>query len=426
MSSSSHLKALSAFEEDDPLVVGLQSKIANFQKNQKEQSKHEHDYYDWIHSGILMNDAEVATTKQILQACSNALELMQKEKDHEDHWNSCDIDHSSRVDSLRSDISIIQTPARDYSCKDNDIMSGISKVKLLGRQYIDGKSRDDNALCAKMLLDLREALAKSVEDIDETVAMQSSDAADHRRRVLLHLSHNLNEEFQKVLPISLARALDSLRSLLQENDHPDDGGEIDYLQSDLSRKFEDAHTEYNPNLLNAADLERKCQAIEKDGLEEVERLRELFLTRFQMTNAGLEANLKQKERKLRLRTLHHEREESQRETKRKVQATAKKMTQIYQNELKHTLKILESKHAVLKHRAEQTEVQQEILSNRLKDDFADEIESRRRQHTNQKRSNFRKARLDSKVLAMKTTKEEATRAEEARIEAQYNRRKCSV
>jgi len=76
MSSASHRQSLSAFEDDDPIVSGLQSKIANFQKKQKEKSKLKNDYFDWIRAGNDLNEAESATTKQILHACSNVLELM--------------------------------------------------------------------------------------------------------------------------------------------------------------------------------------------------------------------------------------------------------------------------------------------------------------------------------------------------------------
>jgi len=123
MSSASHRQSLSAFEDDDPIVSGLQSKIANFQKKQKEKSKLKNDYFDWIRAGNDLNEAESATTKQILHACSNVLELMQKEKGHAEHCNVRD-----DVDSLQVDVSVLQKPARDFSCKDKDIISGISEV----------------------------------------------------------------------------------------------------------------------------------------------------------------------------------------------------------------------------------------------------------------------------------------------------------
>lgn len=421
MSSSKHRKALSAFEEDNPLVSGLQSKIENFQKKQRDKSKHDHDYYDWIHSGIQMNDAEVAATKQIVQACSNVLELMQKEKDYEGHWKICDIDRNTRADDLRSDMSVIQKPAHDYSRGDNDIISGISEVRHLtasvgGKLNAVSDPGDDHALCAKMLLDMRESLATTIEEIEESCTTQSSDASEHKRRAMLLLSDSLNDEFQYVLPVSLARALDSLRSLLQENDHTDDGGEIGDLQLSLIRKFEEAPVDCDPNQ-KLADLEKKCLSIEKDGLEEVERLRELFLARFQTTNAGIETNLRRKELKLKLMTLRHEREESQKsKVERQVQESAKKVGDDYQKELKRALRVLETKHAVLKHHADQTEAEQEHCSARLKGDFAGEIESRRRYISNTTRSKYRKARTESKNVAQKMMKEEAAKAEESRIE----------
>ncbi len=427
MSSASHRQALSAFEDDDPIVSGLQSKIANFQKKQKEQYKLKNAYFDWIRAGNDLNQAGSATMKQILQACSNVLELMQKEKDHAEQCNICD-----GVDRSSIDVSVLRKPARDFAGKDMGIMSGISEVRRViagvnGQSKTEGEIRENYALCTKLLLDLREALAKSIEEIDESYSVASSEAI----KAMLHLSHN--DKYQKLLPISLARAFDSLRTLLQQNDLVDEGGEIDFLMSDLSRDFEEAHLEYNciedlvyrddvskiavPNQNKAANLERKLQAIEKDGLKEVERLRELFIARFQSNKARIERNLKQKEMTLRLKTLRLEREESLKsEAKRQVQAAAKKVGDDHQKELQHTLRVLESKRAVLKHHAQQVEAQTENCIHKLRDDFADEIESRRRQHTNRTRSNYRQAQIDRRNVAQKIAEEEVARAEETRIE----------
>ena len=81
-SSASHRQALSSFEEVDPNILGLQSKIVNFQKKQKEQSKCTDGYYGWIKTGVKLNETEEVVSNQIMQSCSNVLELMRKEKDY--------------------------------------------------------------------------------------------------------------------------------------------------------------------------------------------------------------------------------------------------------------------------------------------------------------------------------------------------------
>ena len=89
-SSASHRQALSSFEEVDPNILGLQSKIVNFQKKQKEQSKCTDGYYGWIKTGVKLNETEEVVSNQIMQSCSNVLELMRKEKDYEEHQLFCD------------------------------------------------------------------------------------------------------------------------------------------------------------------------------------------------------------------------------------------------------------------------------------------------------------------------------------------------
>jgi hypothetical protein len=431
MCSSSHLQALSEFEDDDPIVSGLQSKIANFQKKQKEQSKIKNDYFGWIRTGNDLNEAESAAMKQFLHACSNVLELIEKEKTLVASRNvilSLRAEHGKICDDVdQIDLSVLRAPARDFSCKEKDIMSGISQVRCVIAGITGQSDTEVDALCAKLLSNLKEALATSIEEIDESYSIASNEAIEHRRGAMLHLSHSRHDKNQSLLPISLARALDSLRTLLQQNDLVDECGEIDYLMSDLSRDFDDCIEALEsrddiskiaiPNQQKAADLERKCQAIEKDGLKEVERLRERFIARFQSNKARFERNLKQREILLRLKTLRLEREESLKsEAERQAQAAAKKVGDDYQRELQHTLRVLELKRAVLRHHARRVEVQKENGINKLRDDFADEIENRRRQHTNQTRSNFRQAQIDRKNVAQKMAEEEAARAKETRIE----------
>ena len=109
MSVSRHLEALSAFQDaEDQLVAGLESKITSFQSKQKKQAQQSTEYYDWINTQRRLNDAEEAATKQVLQACSNVVELLQKEKDV-----SCDIDQCSRIEAMRSirdDMELLQQP----------------------------------------------------------------------------------------------------------------------------------------------------------------------------------------------------------------------------------------------------------------------------------------------------------------------------
>jgi hypothetical protein len=84
MSTSHHREALSAFEGNDSLAAGLQSKIASYKKKKQQHFTVETDCFDWIHAQRNLSDAEGAVTKQILQSCLRVLELVQKKGGYND------------------------------------------------------------------------------------------------------------------------------------------------------------------------------------------------------------------------------------------------------------------------------------------------------------------------------------------------------
>ena len=249
MSYTRHREALlSAAElDDDPLVAGLQSKITSFQKKQKKQTKLKKDYYDWIHTQRGLNDVEAALSRQILQASSNTLEYMQKEKDHEGLCKLCDVGPNSRADAIKSiqdDIAILR---RSPTFCD---MSLIAEVRSLfsetNRQSTtEGDARQGNTLCAELMLDLRENLTSSLEEFDDRYSDLSTETREHRRNVMLLLSDDQNNGNQHRLPQSLSKAFESLRAMLQKSHSVEDDGEIDLLENELRRDFEDARNAYD-------------------------------------------------------------------------------------------------------------------------------------------------------------------------------------
>ena len=66
MSTSYHWDALTAFEGNDLLILGLQSKIKSYQKKQQQEHKAKTDINDWVRVQRSLVDPEAAVTKQTL------------------------------------------------------------------------------------------------------------------------------------------------------------------------------------------------------------------------------------------------------------------------------------------------------------------------------------------------------------------------
>jgi polyhydroxyalkanoate synthesis regulator phasin len=81
--------------------------------------------------------------------------------------------------------------------------------------------------------------------------------------------------------------------------------------------------------------------------------------------------------------------------------------------MQQTIRVLESKDALLKHQA-QLAVQKENSMN-IKHDLAEEIKSQSQQLKNKNRSLFRQSQIESRIATKKVAEEKAAAEEESRI-----------
>jgi len=469
MSTSHHREALSAFEGNDSLAAGLQSKIASYKKKKQQHFTVETDCFDWIHAQRNLSDAEGAVTKQILQSCLRVLELVQKKGGYNDQC----IDPKSNVDaieSLKDVIAAVQIPTQHINFEQ---WPGLSEV----HRYIMRSNGQSNSvgkvseLMPTSLPDLRTTLATSLDNIDGMFAVLSDEIAQYRRGVM-SLTSNVESDNNEQLPTSISRALDSVRTLLKEH-HADDDGEIDIFEQGLREKFETVHTEYKsilefessttppcwaeksqiifnkattlnnglrcssglvdrlkkelpgkPERVEAAaeDLKRKCRSLESEGRKEIEQVVEDF-NAWLKTNAGqIASETRKKELHLRLNAMRLERKEIQRtNADRKMQAQSKRVGEECRKELQRANSMIKNKQAIIQHQTQQVaEIQKENCTTNLKSDFAVEIESLKQQHSNRQRSIFREAQITNKLLEQKKAEEEACAAEKARLEKLNN------
>ena len=476
MSTSHHREAFLAFEGNESLVSGLQSKIAHL-KRQQQDYKVEADCYECIHSIRNLRDAEAAVTKQIVQACSRVLEHVQKEDGHNDEL--C-IDPTSRADAimlLNDAITDAQLPAQNITTEQRSgLVQVVRDIMMVEKQS-----------SATSLADLRAKLAISLGEIDRMCTVLSDEIMQHRSEVTSMTSNGECDNMQQ-LPASISRAIDSLRTLLKDN-HAEDCGEIDVLEQCLREKFESVHMEYtcafddvsirtppcwdeksqiiykkavsrngmrslsclvdrlkkelpgksereineyieyrNAQKANkqraeaaAGDLKRKCQSLESEGLQEIENLREEFNSRIRTNKGRAETELKRKEMMLRLKAMHLERDEIQKTSIDKETLALSEKAGDEWKELHRAQLMLKNRQAIIQHQTRQVvESQKENCATELKNDFVIEIESLKRQQVNRQRSIFREAQMNNKLLEQKMADEAASRAEKARLEKLNN------
>jgi hypothetical protein len=169
------------------------------------------------------------------------------------------------------------------------------------------------------------------------------------------------------------------------------------------------------SLQKLESLEALTKTIEKDALEDIECLREDINARFQATKSFITTNLKRKEMTLRLKAMRLERESLQKiEAERRTQAEAKDARDAHRKEMQQTIRVLESKDALLKHQAHQLDVQKEN-SMHIKHDLAEEIKSQSQQLKNKNRSLFRQSQIERRIATKKVADEKAALEEESRI-----------
>ena len=242
MSLSRHREALSAFEQNDPLA-GLHSKITAFKKKQTITSRANDGCYDWITLQRKLKDDETKVTGQLIKASSNLLQLFHEEKEFKcsNTWSEKgNVDPDvNRFDAIKLIQDIISSLQVSDSQKDDDIC--ISQVRSF-----NGTKKEQHAL----LLDLRQRLDESLEELDSLYSTLSDETAEHRRGVLLLIRDDQSTaSVQHTLPQSLLDGLDSLRGLLQESHCAEDGGEvIDLLEKNLMKSLSDATSKHDSNL----------------------------------------------------------------------------------------------------------------------------------------------------------------------------------
>ena len=452
-----HTDALAAFEQHDPLA-SLQSKISTFQKKQSKQAASKDDKYNWIQTHRKLKEKEEIITKQIIQASSSFLELMQNELAEHEKENIDPTEPTSTCGAIKLIADVISSIQKSDHSDDDDLTTRILQLKQLSKDEIDTSLHETDKLCSAL----------------------SQETTEHRRRVMLLLKEDQDGSSQIGLPQSIASAFDSLRTLVG---HDEDGGEIDMLENDMRRETEDAHNAYESTLhqintqsknetqlwdqssrtvfnkvlasnsstsnkllvkrlsrdlpdksqqeikeyldyhkqkkLNkqkveaaSQDYKKKCQLIETNGLKEIARLRKEITARLKTMEFSIDNEYKQKELQLKLKSMRLLHEESEKEEAERIKkAIAKKEEDDYLIEAKRTQRLAKAKQSLRRYQTQQI-TEQDASSNGLNDN----LQRIKQKEVNRTRISYRKEQMLSRQLKEHEKSVQQVREEEARLD----------
>ena len=196
---SRHQDALAAFENTDSLA-NLHSKIANFRRKEKKKGQTNNEKYEWISTQRKLKEQEAQLSQQILRSSQNILELIQNEKNHD----------KENVDPTCSQSNVISSM--------QDIISAMKRPTIFDTDT-------------------------TLEELDTMFVKLSMENAQHRREVMQLVRES--DASQAQLSQSISTALNSLRSLIEDNQYIEDTGEVNMLQSDLLASFATAQQQYD-------------------------------------------------------------------------------------------------------------------------------------------------------------------------------------
>jgi len=244
-----HLEALLLFAEvNDPSVAELQSKLASFQSKQRKQTKLKNKYYDWIHRCSGLKNVETALSRQIVKSSANVMEYMQKGERNGD-GQICNIDSNSNINAkffFRDDIARLQQ--QPYAKDQMSLVAEVrSSIEANRKSTPEDEVRQGYALCADLLLDLKERLSTSIGELDNRYSDLLTEAKESRQTITQLLSDDPGNNYH--LPQLLLKAFKSLRVVLPNSD--EDEGQIhlvELLENELKRDLLDAHDAYNSTL----------------------------------------------------------------------------------------------------------------------------------------------------------------------------------
>lgn len=250
-----HREALASAEEAEDPVAGLPSKIVGFRKKQEERAQTKKEHCEWIRCHRFLRDAEAALARQIVQAGSRVLERMQREKKDEDgQLRGVDPDGGdSAIASIRECLAIVEKgpQSRDYMSRIARIRSAVEANRRCTSE--DG-TRQGNARCADLLLELREDLSVAMGELDDRRSGLAAEIKENKRnlaRLLTADERRVGDEWR--LPPSLTKAFKSLRAVLPHVDEDDGEAElVELLENELTRALRDARDAHDSVLARTA------------------------------------------------------------------------------------------------------------------------------------------------------------------------------
>ena len=341
-----HLDALRLVEGDSQFD-GIATSVKAFRSKHRSKQDTQSSTFAWIQTSRELSALEQTTSAQ-LERMQNDMGLMPSPRCGQEQ----NLDAMSLVSSLKDDLNV---------------------------------SQHNKPRCRK---DTQKRLREMEEELEQKYA-----ALEAEIKLTLQLVSVSNESKQCCISPIVLKALNSLRTLDEASD------EVEFLKQELMTAFNDQSTK---------GARRRYKQIEKEGLEEVERLRKRIIenarrrtnkTKNETKQLEMHAKLKLLRLKHQLRDTHNQQEPDSKVAEEKV------IIDLQQR--------LEARQALSKHRLEQVQDDEKENTDVL---IQQEIMKQRNKSFNKERSGFRVEQRQNKLQAQQEAEEKQKRERESQLE----------
>eukprot|EP00984_Skeletonema_dohrnii_P027521 scaffold17082_cov150-Skeletonema_dohrnii-CCMP3373.AAC.8 len=349
-----HLDALLAVEGDSKFD-GFAESVKTLRRKQNVQTHSQSATFEWIKTSRELSQLEHNMTQQLERTQTN-MGLISSPRTQE----QLELDAMSLVIGLKDALEVSQ----------------------------DKKKRE-------MILDTKQRLNKMEENLEQQCAALEAETRMQRHRALQLVSDG-NKQCN-VLPPSLLEALDSLRTLGDE----DCDSEVELLKQELLGELEAAKHKRD---------KIHYEKIKKKGLGDVERLRKRIIEKSRLSTNKAKNEAKQRELKAKLALLRAQQQLSDTQNQ---QESSRPNCKVADEKVIDVQKRLEAMQVLAKHQLRQVQDHEKENAEVL---LQEEMMKQRKMCFNKERSTFRQEQRQQKLIAQQEAEDKMTRERELQLE----------
>ena len=349
-----HLDALLAAEGDSKFD-GFAQSVKTLRRKQNVQTHSQSATFEWIKTSRELSQLEHNMTQQL--------------------------------ERMQNDVGLISSP-RTQEQLELDAMSLVIGLK----DALEMSPNMNESRHREMILDTKQRLNKMEENLEQQCAALEEETRMQRHRALQLVSDG-NKQCN-ILPPSLLKALDSLRTMVDED------SEVELLKQELLGELEAAKHKRD---------KVHYEMIKKKGLDQIERLRKRIIEKSRLSTNKAKNEAKQRELRAQLNLLRTQQQLSDTQN----QESSRPNSNVADDKVIVVQKRLEAMQVLAKHQLRQVQDHEKENAEVL---LQEEMMKQRTMCFNKERSTFRQEQRQQKRIAQQEAEDKMTRERELQFE----------